>query len=427
MSTTITDVATYMLSVGEKARAASRILAAADTRTKNHALSCIKEALIANKAAILSENAKDVSAGEKNGLAAALLDRLALNEARFNGVIASLDDVISLADPVGEISQITQRPSGISLGKMRVPLGVIGMIYESRPNVTSEAASLAIKSGNAIILRGGSEAYHSNQAIAACIHEGLTQAGLPSDVVQVLATTDRAAVDSLITMTDYVDVVIPRGGKGLIERIAKGARVPVIKHLDGNCHTYIDEAADLKMAIDISVNAKTSRNGTCNTMETLLVHEKVAVVLPELVQAMIDADNAMAFRACDKSMPLLAQFGERITAATEDDWYEEYLSSILAIKIVPDMDAAISHINHYGSHHTDVIITNDYAKSQAFLRQVDSSSVMVNASSRFADGFEYGLGAEIGISTDKIHARGPVGMHGLTSEKWVVYGHGEVR
>ena len=246
-------------------------------------------------------------------------------------------------------------------------------------------------------------------------------------VRQVLATTDRAAVGSLITMTDYVDVVIPRGGKGLIERIAKGARVPVIKHLDGNCHTYIDDAADLAMAIDISVNAKTSRNGTCNTMETLLVHEKVAGVLPKLVQAMIDADNAMAFRACEKSMPLLAQFGARISAATEDDWYEEYLSSILAIKIVPDMDAAISHINHYGSHHTDVIITNDYAKSQAFLRQVDSSSVMVNASSRFADGFEYGLGAEIGISTDKIHARGPVGMHGLTSEKWVVYGHGEVR
>lgn len=310
---------------------------------------------------------------------------------------------------------------------MRVPLGVVGMIYESRPNVTIEAASLAIKSGNAIILRGGSEAYHSNQAIAACIHAGLRMAGLPQDVVQVLATTDRSAVDSLITMKESVDVIIPRGGKGLIERVSRGATVPVIKHLDGNCHTYIDQDANHAMAITVATNAKTSRYGTCNTMETLLVHEALAEqLLPAITQAMKDADSAMQFRLCPVSQGILGQ-SDAYQPATEDDWYAEYLAPILAIKVVGSLDDAISHINHYGSHHTDVIITENYTTANTFIRRVDSSSVMVNASSRFADGFEYGLGAEIGISTDKIHARGPVGLHGLTSEKWVVFGHGEVR
>lgn len=423
----ITDITSYMNQVGTAAKAAAAHLATADTKTKNHALSCIKDALIAQKDMVLSANAKDVSAGQDGGLEASLLDRLVLNDARFDGMIASLDDVIALPDPVGEISHMTYRPSGIQLGKMRVPLGVVGMIYESRPNVTIEAASLAIKSGNAIILRGGSEAYHSNQAIAACIHAGLAEAGLPSDTVQVLATTDRAAVDYLITMKDSVDVIIPRGGKGLIERISRGATVPVIKHLDGNCHTYIDQDANHAMAIKVATNAKTSRYGTCNTMETLLVHEALAEqLLPAITQAMMDADSAMQFRLCPVSQGILGQ-SDAYQSATEDDWYTEYLAPILAIKVVDGLDTAISHINHYGSHHTDVIITENYSAANAFIRRVDSSSVMVNASSRFADGFEYGLGAEIGISTDKIHARGPVGLHGLTSEKWVVFGHGEVR
>ncbi len=423
----IDDVATYMDQVGRQAKAAAAHLAGADTKTKNHALSCIKQALIEQKQAVLDANAIDVKAGQDNGLEASLLDRLVLNEARFDGMIASLDDVIALPDPVGEISHMTYRPSGIQLGKMRVPLGVVGMIYESRPNVTIEAASLAIKSGNAIILRGGSEAYHSNQAIAACIHAGLTMAGLPQDVVQVLATTDRSAVDSLITMKEAVDVIIPRGGKGLIERISHGATVPVIKHLDGNCHTYIDQDANHEMAIKVATNAKTSRYGTCNTMETLLVHEALAAeLLPAITQAMMDADSAMQFRLCPVSQGILGQ-SDAYQPATEDDWYTEYLAPILAIKVVGSLDDAISHINHYGSHHTDVIITENYTTANAFIRRVDSSSVMVNASSRFADGFEYGLGAEIGISTDKIHARGPVGLHGLTCEKWVVFGHGEVR
>ncbi len=425
--TTITDVPSYMKLVGSQAKAAAAVLAAADTQTKNHALSCIKQVLIEQKQAVLDANAIDVKAGQDNGLEASLLDRLVLNDARFDGMIASLDDVIALPDPVGEISQMTYRPSGIQLGKMRVPLGVVGMIYESRPNVTIEAASLAIKSGNAIILRGGSEAYHSNQAIAACIHAGLKMAGVPQDVVQVLATTDRSAVDHLITMKESVDVVIPRGGKGLIERISRGASVPVIKHLDGNCHTYIDKDANHDMAIKVATNAKTSRYGTCNTMETLLVHEAVAKeLLPAITQAMMDADNAMQFRLCPMSHEILGQ-GDAYQMASEDDWYTEYLAPILAVKVVSSLDDAISHINHYGSHHTDVIITENYTTANAFVRRVDSSSVMVNASSRFADGFEYGLGAEIGISTDKIHARGPVGLHGLTSEKWVVFGHGEVR
>ena len=423
----VDDVATYMTQVGRQAKAAAAVLAGADTKTKNHALSCIKQALMEQKQAVLDANAIDVKAGQDNDLEASLLDRLVLNEARFDGMIASLDDVIALPDPVGEISHMTYRPSGIQLGKMRVPLGVVGMIYESRPNVTIEAASLAIKSGNAIILRGGSEAYHSNQAIAACIHAGLSMAGLPQDVVQVLATTDRSAVDSLITMKEAVDVIIPRGGKGLIERVSRGATVPVIKHLDGNCHTYIDQDANHAMAITVATNAKTSRYGTCNTMETLLVHEALAEqLLPAITQAMMDADSAMQFRLCPVSQGILGQ-SDAYQPATEDDWYTEYLAPILAIKVVGSLDDAISHINHYGSHHTDVIITENYTTANTFIRRVDSSSVMVNASSRFADGFEYGLGAEIGISTDKIHARGPVGLHGLTCEKWVVFGHGEVR
>lgn len=423
----VDDVVTYMTQVGRQAKAAAAVLAGADTKTKNHALSCIKQALMEQKQAVLDANAIDVKAGQDNDLEASLLDRLVLNEARFDGMIASLDDVIALPDPVGEISHMTYRPSGIQLGKMRVPLGVVGMIYESRPNVTIEAASLAIKSGNAIILRGGSEAYHSNQAIAACIHAGLSMAGLPQDVVQVLATTDRSAVDSLITMKEAVDVIIPRGGKGLIERVSRGATVPVIKHLDGNCHTYIDQDANHAMAITVATNAKTSRYGTCNTMETLLVHEALAEqLLPAITQAMMDADSAMQFRLCPVSQGILGQ-SDAYQPATEDDWYTEYLAPILAIKVVGSLDDAISHINHYGSHHTDVIITENYTTANTFIRRVDSSSVMVNASSRFADGFEYGLGAEIGISTDKIHARGPVGLHGLTCEKWVVFGHGEVR
>lgn len=417
----------YMMSVGKKARATSRALAAANTRTKNAALGAIKEAMIANKDGILSENAKDVANGKQNGLDEALLDRLVINESRFDAMLASLDDVIGLPDPIGEIDDMVYRPSGIQLGKMRVPLGVIGMIYESRPNVTVEAASLAIKSGNAIILRGGSEAYHSNQAIASCVRAGLDAAGLPSEAVQVLETTDRAAVDSLITMTEFVDVVIPRGGKGLIERIAKGARVPVIKHLDGNCHTYVDESCDIEMAIKVCVNAKTSRYAPCNVMETLLVHKSRTDALIKILNAMHDVDNNMQFFVCAETMKALKDTHLNIQAATENDWYQEYLAPKLAVKIVDELDDAITHINHYGSHHTDVIITNDYANMQKFIREVDSSSVMVNASSRFADGFEYGLGAEIGISTDKIHARGPVGLHGLTSQKWVVFGHGEVR
>lgn len=422
------DVAAYMQSVGTKAKQASAVLAAADTKTKNHALTAIKSVLLNQKDHVLAANAIDVQNGKNNGLDAALLDRLILNDVRFEGMIASLDDVITLPDPIGEISDLTYRPSGIQLGKMRVPLGVIGMIYESRPNVTLEAASLAIKSGNAIILRGGSEAYHSNQAIALCIHEGLAKVNLPTDIVQVLTTTDRAAVDSLITMKQMVDVIIPRGGKGLIERISRGATVPVIKHLDGNCHTFIDKDADLKMAIEVSVNAKTSRYAPCNVMETLLVHEKIAdQALPKILSAMHAVNDAMEFRVCERSLELLKDAQLNLVQATQEDWYTEYLAPILAVKVVDDLSAAIAHINHYGSHHTDVIITENYRAANTFIRQVDSSSVMVNASSRFADGFEYGLGAEIGISTDKIHARGPVGLHGLTSEKWVVFGHGEIR
>ena len=429
--TNTTDVTAYMQNVGKEARAASRALAAANTGDKNAALMAIHEVLKNAKQDILAANTVDMDNGQKNDLDAALLDRLELNDARFDGMLQGLKDVAALPDPIGEVTDMTYRPSGIHLGKMRVPLGVVGMIYESRPNVTLEAASLALKSGNAIILRGGSEAFESNQAIAKCILEGLKNVGMSEYSVQVLETTDRAAVGELITMTEYVDVIVPRGGKGLIERISRDARVPVIKHLDGNCHTFIDSDADPKIAINVSVNAKTHRYGTCNTMETLLVDEAIAdELLPKIAEAIVEADNAMQLRLDDKAQAILNDntiLKGHLSAATAEDWDTEYLAPILAIKILSGIDEAIEHINTHGSHHTDVIITDNYTKSQRFIREVDSASVMINASSRFADGFEYGLGAEIGISTDKIHARGPVGLEGLTSQKWIVYGHGETR
>ena len=431
MAQDITDVKEYMQQVGQQARQASRLLAAANTGAKNDALLCIYDKLKQAKPEILAANKIDMQNGHDNNLDAALLDRLELTDDRFEGMLQGLKDVSALPDPIGEVTDMTYRPSGIQLGKMRVPLGVVGMIYESRPNVTLEAASLALKSGNAIILRGGSEAFESNQAIAKCILEGLKEAGLPEHGVQVLQTTDRAAVGELITMTEFVDVIVPRGGKGLIERISNDARVPVIKHLDGNCHTFIDSDADPEVAIKVSVNAKTHRYGTCNTMETLLIDNAVAnELLPKIAEAIVDADDAMQLRLDAESKAILqdnAKLAGHLNDANEEDWDTEYLAPILAIKIVEGIDEAISHINTHGSHHTDVIITNNYTKSQRFIREVDSSSVMINASSRFADGFEYGLGAEIGISTDKIHARGPVGLNGLTSQKWIVYGHGEVR
>jgi glutamate-5-semialdehyde dehydrogenase len=426
-----TDITTYMQSVGKQARDASRALAAANTGDKNSALMAIHDELVNAKPDILAANKIDMDNGHKNELDSALLDRLELNEARFNAMLQGLKDVASLPDPIGEVTDMTYQPSGIHLGKMRVPLGVVGMIYESRPNVTLEAASLALKSGNAIILRGGSEAFESNQAIAKCIIKGLSQTDLSEHSVQVLQTTDRAAVGELITMTEYVDVIVPRGGKGLIERISNDARVPVIKHLDGNCHTFIDSDADPEIAIKVSVNAKTHRYGTCNTMETLLIDSSIAKdLLPKIATAIIEADDAMQLRVDESAESILADvitLNGHLSAATSEDWDTEYLAPILAVKVVDGIDEAIEHINTHGSHHTDVIITDNYTKSQRFIREVDSASVMINASSRFADGFEYGLGAEIGISTDKIHARGPVGLEGLTSQKWIVYGHGEVR
>ena len=426
-----TDITTYMQSVGKQARAASRALAAANTGDKNSALMAIHDELVNAKPDILAANKIDMDNGHKNELDSALLDRLELNEARFNAMLQGLKDVASLPDPIGEVTDMTYQPSGIHLGKMRVPLGVVGMIYESRPNVTLEAASLALKSGNAIILRGGSEAFESNQAIAKCIIKGLSQTDLSEHSVQVLQTTDRAAVGELITMTEYVDVIVPRGGKGLIERISNDARVPVINHLDGNCHTFIDSDADPEIAIKVSVNAKTHRYGTCNTMETLLIDSSIAKdLLPKIATAIIEADDAMQLRVDESAESILADvitLNGHLSAATSEDWDTEYLAPILAVKVVDGIDEAIEHINTHGSHHTDVIITDNYTKSQRFIREVDSASVMINASSRFADGFEYGLGAEIGISTDKIHARGPVGLEGLTSQKWIVYGHGEVR
>ncbi|WP_180163108.1 glutamate-5-semialdehyde dehydrogenase [Acinetobacter sp. YH12069] len=413
----------YMQTVGQQARTASRVLAGASTQTKNNALSAIYTALQNSETAILAANQVDMTKAHNNNLDSALLDRLELTPTRFKGMLQGLKDVIALTDPIGEITDMAFRPTGIQLGKMRVPLGVVGMIYESRPNVTLEAASLALKSGNAIILRGGSEALESNQAIAAAIQHGLTAAGVPEHAVQVINTPDRAAVGQLITMPEYVDVIVPRGGKGLIERITNDARVPVIKHLDGNCHVFVEAQADLQKALPIALNAKTHRYGVCNAMETLLVDENVAEeFLPRIAE--LYAEKKVELRGCAETQRIL---GESIVPATEEDWYTEYLGPILAVKVVTGLDEAIEHINKYGSHHTDSIITENFSLARHFLARVDSSSVMINASTRFADGFEYGLGAEIGISTDKIHARGPVGLEGLTSQKWIVFGDGQIR
>lgn len=416
------DIPAYMSTLGAQARAASRVIARASTQQKNQALAAIAEALSARRSAVLAANALDVTNGKNNGLDAALLDRLLLNDARFDAMLDGLKQVQALPDPVGEMSEFSYRPSGIQLGKMRVPLGVIGIIYESRPNVTLEAASLCLKSGNATILRGGSEALHSNQAIAQAITAGLQAAGLPTSIVQVVETADRAAVGALITDTQHVDVIVPRGGKSLIERISAEARVPVIKHLDGNCHVFIDRDANADKALSIAINAKTHRYGVCNAMESLLLDAPIAAaLLPTLAQAY--REKGVELRGCERARTIDAG----LLPADESDWGTEYLAPILAIKVVDDLAQAIEHINHYGSHHTDAIVTENYSRARQFLAEVDSSSVMVNASTRFADGFEYGLGAEIGISTDKIHARGPVGLHGLTSQKWVVFGDGQIR
>ncbi|MBE9395991.1 glutamate-5-semialdehyde dehydrogenase [Pontibacterium sp. N1Y112] len=416
------NVEEYMIELGQQARDAARLIAKAATGTKNEALLAMADAIDNSRDALQSANQKDLDNGRANGLDDAMLDRLELTPARIDTMIEGLRQVAGLPDPVGAITDLKYRPTGIQVGKMRVPLGVIGIIYESRPNVTVEAASLCLKSGNATILRGGSEAINSNQAVAECIKSGLTAVGLPETAVQVVETTDRAAVGQMITMPEYVDVIVPRGGKGLIERISADAKVTVIKHLDGICHVYIDSDADKAKAVNVAINAKTHRYGTCNTMETLLVNRSVAAdVLPELAERY--QAIGVELRGCDATRELLPYINE----ATEEDWSTEYLAPILSIKLVDDMAEAIRHINKYGSHHTDSIITENYTKSRAFLLEVDSSSVMVNASTRFADGFEYGLGAEIGISTDKIHARGPVGLDGLTSEKYVVLGDGHIR
>lgn len=417
------SIENYMQQVGTQARRASRVLTSASTHLKNHALSAIYTALENNQAQILAANQIDMENGRQRQLDNALLDRLELTPARFKGMLQGLKDVIALVDPIGEITDLAYRPSGIQLGKMRVPLGVIGMIYESRPNVTLEAASLALKSGNAIILRGGSEALESNKAIATAIQHGLQVSGLPEHAVQVIETSDRAAVGHLITMTEFVDVIVPRGGKSLIERISNEARIPVIKHLDGNCHVFVEAQADLQKALPIALNAKTHRYGVCNAMETLLVDEVIAEeFLPSIAE--LYAEKQVELRGCPETQRIL---GDSVKTATKEDWYTEYLGPILAIKVVSGMDEAIDHINKYGSHHTDAIITENFSLAREFLARVDSSSVMINASTRFADGFEYGLGAEIGISTDKIHARGPVGLEGLTSQKWIVFGDGQIR
>ena len=416
------DVKQYMQQVGQQARQAARVLVRTPTGPKNKALLATAEAILAREAELLAENRKDMEAGAAKGLDAALLDRLELNPERIAAMAEGLRQVAALADPVGEITAMNYRPSGIQVGKMRVPLGVIGIIYESRPNVTADAAALCLKSGNAAILRGGSEAMHSNQAIADCIHEGLMAAGLPAEVVQVVETTDRAAVGELITMAQYVDVIVPRGGKGLIERISQDARVPVIKHLHGVCHVYIDDKADLDKAVKVAFNAKTQRYGTCNTMETLLVNQQVAKqVLPQL--AKLYQDKGVELRGDEATCAILKDSN----AATAEDWDTEYLAPILSIRVVEDLNAAIEHIHQHGSGHTESIMTQDLERARRFLAEVDASSVMVNASTRFADGFEYGLGAEIGISTDKIHVRGPVGLEGLTSQKYIVLGDGHIR
>ena len=416
------NVKDYMQQLGVNALAAARVISRADTGVKNQALLAIAAGLMSDAAELKQANALDLEAGRSKGLEAALLDRLELTDARITAMAEGLRQIAALEDPIGVITDMAYRPSGIQVGKMRVPLGVIGIIYESRPNVTADAAGLCLKAGNAVILRGGSEASHSNQAIAACIQRGLQSVGLSGDIVQVVATTDRAAVGEMLRMKHAIDVIIPRGGKSLIERISNESEVPVIKHLDGICHVYIDDDADLDKAVRVAFNAKTQRYGTCNTMETLLVAESVAEkVLPALCKQY--QAEGVELRGCERSMALVAG----IKRASAEDWDTEYLAPILSIRVVAGLDAAIEHIAAHSSQHTDAIITENYTHARRFLREVDSSSVMVNASTRFADGFEYGLGAEIGISTDKLHARGPVGLEGLTSQKYIVLGDGQVR
>ena len=416
------DIEAYITKLGLQARAASRDISQASTAQKNTALFATVDALNEERKFLLESNKEDLDAGKRKGLDSALQDRLELTEGRIDSMIEGLRQVASLDDPVGEINDLKYRPSGIQVGRMRVPLGVIGIIYESRPNVTCEAASLCLKSGNATILRGGSEAIFSNQAISKCINMGLEAAGLNKDIVQVIDITDRAAVGKLITKPEFVDVIIPRGGKGLIERVTNESRIPVIKHLDGNCHLYIDDKADIEKSIKVAINAKTQRYGTCCTLESLLVADSIAArVLPNLCE--LFTAKGVELRGCAKTRTLV----ENITEAKEADWGMEYLAPILSVKIVSGIDEAIGHINRYSSQHTEAIMTEDHDMAQRFLREIDSSSVMVNASTRFADGFEYGLGAEIGISTDKLHARGPVGLEGLTSQKFIVLGNGHIR
>ena len=416
------NIQSYMTGVGRHARDAARLVAKADSTAKNQALILIAEAIERSADALLTANAQDLAAANEKKLDPPLIDRLTLTSKSIASMADGLRQIALLPDPIGEISDLRQQPSGIRVGHMRVPLGVIAIIYESRPNVTADAAGLCLKAGNASILRGGSEAIHSNQAIAACVHQGLIRAGLPETAVQVIETTDRAAVGELLRMNEYVDIVVPRGGKGLIERVMQESRIPMIKHLDGVCHVYIDDKADIDKAVRIADNAKTQRLGTCNTMETLLIARGIADrVLPPL--AKIYAQKGIELRGDEAARRIVPD----MVLATEEDWYTEYLAAILSVRVVDGLDAAIDHIGRYGSQHTDAIITEDKERAQRFLREVDSSSVLVNASTRFADGYEYGLGAEIGISTDKLHARGPVGLEGLTSLKWVVYGDGQIR
>jgi glutamate-5-semialdehyde dehydrogenase len=416
------NIQEYMQNMGVEARKASRLMASADTNVKNSALTHIAKAISREKTVLLAANKLDLDAARAVGLDDAMLDRLTITEKSIDTMVEGLHQIASLADPIGEMTDFKYRPSGIQIGKMRVPLGVIGIIYEARPNVTVDAAGLCIKSGNAAILRGGSEAIHCNQALAKLVHEGLAAAGLPTSAVQVVETTDRDAVGELITMKQYVDVIVPRGGKGMIERISNDARIPVIKHLDGNCHVYVDDDADFDKALRILENSKTQRLGTCNTAESLLVARSVAKeMLPKLADML--TSHGVEIRGCAETLALVPQ----AKAATEEDYYTEYLAAIISCKVVDDLDKAIAHINQHSSQHTEVIVTENYTKARRFLREVDSSSVMVNASTRFADGFEYGLGAEIGISTDKLHARGPVGLEGLTSLKYIVLGDGQVR
>ncbi len=421
------DIKTYMQTVGRQARAASRAMAAASTASKNAALNEIARLIRERGDSLLAANSRDLEQARLDGLESAMIDRLTLSPKTIESMATGLEQIAGLADPVGEITDVKRRPTGIQVGKMRVPLGVIGIIYEARPNVTADAAGLCLKSGNAAILRGGKEALHCNQAIAACVRDGLAHAGLPQTAVQVIETTDRAAVGELITMPEFVDVIVPRGGKGLIERISRDARVPVIKHLDGNCHVYVDLDADLDKAVRIADNAKTHRYGTCNTAESLLVAKAVAAeFLPRIGR--IYADKGVEMRCCPESKAILEAAGlTGIKPASDDDYRAEFLAPIIAIRVLHGVDEAIAHINEYSSQHTEAIVTENHTRAMRFLREVDSSSVMINASTRFADGFEYGLGAEIGISTDKIHARGPVGLDGLTSQKWVVFGDGEIR